>query len=480
MISPTPGREGGNVGMMFVGSLFAIFGFCGLALELSQVYNRKMEMQSAADTVALAAALELNGTAAGVTKALQKVAERFSGPPGGLTYRYSNSAMAWSDAAIKFGSSPDGPWVDAGTAASNPNGLLYAKVDTADLDSTYGEVNTVFMQALSAALATVSTSAQAIAGRSAIKVTPLGLCVMRPEAGRNHNATGELEEYGFRRGVSYDLMQLNPGPGTSAGLTYLINPQAPPGSAGPAPSSDATTVAPFVCTGTMAMARVTGGPLTVSSPFPLVDLFSQLNSRFGTYSAPCNAYSAPPDANVKAYTFNGGNVPWMNAAPTVQAAALTIDTKRWTIVGPDTTPAGTLAGAYGPLWSYAKAAKFSSYVPGVPEPSGGYSTFSTSDWQTLLYTVGQPKASAGYPATTPYAGSGGANFLAPPGGLKGVRDRRVLNVPLLACPVSGSSATVLGIGKFFMTVPATSTTLYAEFAGLVPEQSLGIRLELFK
>jgi hypothetical protein len=58
-----------------------------------------------------------------------------------------------------------------------------------------------------------------------------------------------------------------------------------------------------------------------------------------------------------------------------------------------------------------------------------------------------------------------------------------LNVPLLSCPVAGGSnvsATVLAIGKFFMTVPATSTTIHAEFAGVVPEQSLGGPVELFQ
>jgi hypothetical protein len=47
----------------------------------------------------------------------------------------------------------------------------------------------------------------------------------------------------------------------------------------------------------------------------------------------------------------------------------------------------------------------------------------------------------------------------------GIKYRRVLNIPLLECPVSGSSAKVLAIGKFFMTVQATSAILSAEFVG---------------
>jgi hypothetical protein len=57
-------------------------------------------------------------------------------------------------------------------------------------------------------------------------------------------------------------------------------------------------------------------------------------------------------------------------------------------------------------------------------------------------------------------------------------------VPLLACSPSAPAganvnATVIGIGKFFMTVPATEDSLIAEFAGLIPEQSLSGQVELY-
>ena len=73
------------------------------------------------------------------------------------------------------------------------------------------------------------------------------------------------------------------------------------------------------------------------------------------------------------------------------------------------------------------------------------------------------------------------NFSAPSAGHKpGGKGRRVLNVPLLNCSVMPSdSATVLAIGKFFMTVPATETTLAAEFAGAVPVDKIGGKVGLF-
>jgi Flp pilus assembly protein TadG len=462
-------REGGVIAIMMAGALFVIFAFCSLALELSQAYNRKVEMQNVADTAAVAAAYELDGTPAGINRAAQKAAARFSaGAPSQLTYQYGTQNMSWSDSAIEFGTTPRGPWTsfDSAAAKAAPNGLLYVKVDTSGLDSAYGEMNTLFMRVVSNSQDTVSVSAHAVAGRIGIGVTPLGICAMRPEASRNRN--GELEQFGFRRGVSYDLMQLNP-QATTVGQTFLIDPLVAPGTTG-ASASDINTVAPFVCTGTMGVARVTGGAVSVSSPFPLGTLYDHLNSRFDSYSAttaPCSPDSAPPDTNVKPYTFN--SITWMTPAPAGQSAALsTADGKRWTVAGPDPTPTGTTAGQYGVLWSYAKAVNYAA-----SPPSGGYTPYNVTSWNTL-YDPGQPKANS-YPSAPPYFKIAYAKAPTHPG----LADRRVLNVPLLSCPVSGNAATISAIGRFFMTVPADSTHLYAEFAGLADEQTLRAQVKLF-
>jgi Flp pilus assembly protein TadG len=467
-------REDGAVAIMFLGFLPVIIGFCGLALELAQVYNRKIEMQNVADTAALAAAFELDGTSTGISNAVQKASARFTAAaPSELTYGYSTARMDWSDSAIEFSTTPRGPWISYASAAAkaSPNGLLYVKVDTGGLDASYGQVNTVLMQFLSKDLATVSTGASAIAGRSGIAVTPLGICIMRPEASRNRN--GELEEYGFRRGISYDLMQLNPG-ATTGGQTFLIDPFIGPGASGSL-TSDTKSIAPFVCTGTMAVARVTGGAVSVSSPFPIGTLYQHLNSRFDSYTAataPCSPDSAPPDTNIKAYAYNTtGAVPWMSTALTRQEAApSTADGKLWTVAGPDPTPSGTTAGQFGVLWSYAKAVNYAA-----SPPAGGYTAYDTSSWSTL-YNPGQPKAAASYPSVPPYFKTG---YTKSPTHM-GMPNRRVLNVPLLSCPVSGNSATISGIGRFFMTVPSDGTHLYAEFAGLVQEQTLRVQVRLYQ
>ncbi|WP_426178361.1 hypothetical protein [Massilia sp. TWR1-2-2] len=146
-----------------------------------------------------------------------------------------------------------------------------------------------------------------------------------------------------------------------------------------------------------------------------------------------------------------------------------------------------------PLWSYAKAVPYSSYTArnGV-EPSAGYfpfpATASTSSWLTLYPSAAPfpgtaPKVS--YPATTPYLTTSDANYYQSAGAAMSPskQHRRVLNVPLLQCPLSttGSiSANVLGIGRFYMTVPATSTSVKVEFAGLMRDQNIDGEVELMQ
>ncbi|WP_288379775.1 pilus assembly protein TadG-related protein [uncultured Massilia sp.] len=469
-----PDRQDGAVAVMAVGAIVILCGFCSLALDLSRVYNRKIELQSVVDAAAVSAAIELDGTKAGLTRAAQKAASLFAIPVvyGGPSYGYSQEAMEWSSDAIKFAATPNGPWLSSTDAASKtvPNGLLFVKIDTAGLDPSYGEVRTLFLPVISDGEPILSTSASAVAGASAVSVMPFAVCAMHGD--EKHSRNGELEEFGFRRGVSYDLMQLNP-EASGAGQTFLVHPYGGPGAASTSPV-DFNTVAPSICTGVMGIARVMGGRVPVSSPFPLNDYHEQFNSRFDSYTAPCTADTAPPDRNIKQYKFNDGSVPWMAATAKGQASDLhedTVNHKRWTVAGPYPSPPGTTAAQYGPLWSYAKAVKYAD-----PAPTGGYVAYLTSNWKDL-YTPGEPGAKSTYPSGTPYTTAGATYGESP--SRTGVRDRRVLNVPLLACPVAENRATVKGIGRFFMTVKADGTHLYAEFAGLAEEQMLRTRVRLY-
>ncbi|WP_082493539.1 pilus assembly protein TadG-related protein [Massilia sp. Leaf139] len=476
-------RQEGAFAIMCAGSLIVMLGMCAVALDLGQMYNRKAELQGMAKAVALAAAGQLDGTVVGVTSALTKAAAIAA------TYRHTyGSSYTWTDSAVRFSKSPApaGDWISAEGAKAQPAEVYYVEVDTTRLNDGSGTGTTFMAGVLSPALSSFTISDRAIAGRANLKITPLAICAMSPDPGGLRTNPGppplaELVEFGFRRGVSYDLMALNPN-GTG-GENFVVDPFALPGKPYSSANTTPSKVGPSVCAGKIWAPGVMGAPIHVSRPFPLASLFNQLNSRFDDYaSGECNPNGAPPDFNIK--PFSRATVAWMGHTGNQTAKPYTDGGRAETVADPLATPAGTTADNYGVLWSYAKPAKYISYSAGSSEPKNGYATFGTNDWGSLY----KPKPTvSNYPAgsNTPYQATFGNNYSAPAAARLAMSQvgRRVLNIPLLSCPVPAGAdvtATVLGIGRFFMTIPATSTTISAEFAGTIPESALVGKVELFQ
>lgn len=459
------GAEAGAIAIMTPFVLILMLAMVGMALDLSRSYNRKTELQNLADAAALAAAATLDGTSAGIDRATAA-----AGRISGYNYSYNTAPISWSSAALKFGTDANGGsggWADGATAKLNPSKMFFARVDTSDLAPVFGKIDNYFMPVLSSALATTTVSASAVAGRDSLNVLPLAICA-NSNTDASQLATGELVEFGFRRGVGYNLMNLNPGGRTPE--NFLVNPIALPGTVGTSMLGRMDIVGPFVCTGRMAIPTLGGGEVTVERGFPIGSLYTHLNSRFGDVTS-CQPATAPADPNIRSYDLT--NATWMKYRPDGQSAnVLTSPNPLLTVAE---RPTGATQTAYGPLWSYAKAAKYASYVAnGGVEPAAGYATFSTTDWSTL-YNPGKPVAQS-Y-SSTPYQANGGGTTYQP------YRNTRVLNIPLLRCPVAAgasSTAAVLGIAKFFMTVPATSSALYAEFAGMNTEAALGGNARLYR
>ena len=463
------GRQNGAVSILFAGTLLFIFALMALALDLSRVFNRKVDLQVVADVTAMAAAQNLVGTAAGIDTARAAAALAVAQQK----YDYGSTDVPWSDAAMQFSTSPNAGWISADAAKANPGPIKFVRVDTTALDM--GSLSTYFLRIISKDLAEIDTRAEAVAGRSTLKVTPLAICAMSTNPAASRPPSGELVEYGFRRGVAYDLMQLNPNGATPA--NFVLNPID---SSTSGESISPAVVGPFVCAGKMPSLGIVGEQVTAVQPFPIALLHEQLNSRFGEYAGgACDFRSAPPDANIKDFVYSSKEL-WMHQKPTDQIPASIIhEGKLMTVADPVPPPASNTAASYGQLWTYAKPVPFSSYIAGLPEPDAGYTTFPQNKWHEL-YAPGEPKPKS-YPSATPYMTTG-VHLTKPPTTFgKPLRNRRVLNVPLLACPVAlGSKATVVAIGKFFMTVPATATSVHAEFAGIASERTLGGAVEFYK
>ncbi|RJG03664.1 pilus assembly protein TadG-related protein [Noviherbaspirillum sedimenti] len=495
-------RQKGAVAIVFGLSVVTLFAMGGVVLDLGHLYVAKAELQNAADAAALAGAKDLNETPAGIDSAVlqaQGIAQKNK-------YNFSTDVtLALTN--IEFGPSPDGPWSSVGAAKANPQGKTFIKVDTG---AKY--LNTYLMRVAGAAFNTVNTSGFAVAGRYVTDITPIGVCAVDPAnktAKYTYPTTGqtELVEFGFRRGVTYDIFGLNPlGGGPSD--PYLINPvDAPPVGCNPAHSS-ANFTAPFLCGGNSAVISSGVGQVYTNTGLT-ASLAESLNSRFGDYkpSGKCIPASAPPDTNIREYPCKGpssdprcvNTTPsstWMepggSTLPSWQSVEVNAAKKpkyQLPAAGPTPVPSADPAlfaqfAKYGVLWSYGPAYQADASTP----PKAGaaftpleanlnpmYNATAINYFDTANYPAA---AGAGFPAGTPaapYNQTSGLYFQS--GGAAGIRNRRILNIVLVDCrvPAVGSASCgrmdAVGIGRFFMQTKADFTSspkrLDLEFAGLI-------------
>ncbi len=458
----TPHRQRGAVALMFGLTLVVLLGVGGLVLDLGHLYVVKSELQNGADSAALAGAKEINLSAAGINAAAAKA----------ITFSQRNkfnfsSDLTINNSNIAFGSTPDGPWFSVGEAAASPAGKTFIKVDTGTKT-----VSTYLMGV--AGIPTIATSGVAVAGRFVVDITPLGLCALnatrftaRPTTpAAPAVAQSELVEFGFRRGVTYDMLKLAEVAGPADPM--LLNAVDSPPTACSASHSSANFTAPFLCQGNSAVANnatevyantgVSAGPVEKA-----------LNSRFNQFGggSPCLPATAPPDINVRPYDFDDasfGAASWMNTIQARQSQVIT--------AGIPADPMGGI-NQVGVLWTYSRPVRAvgsaGAYTPGA--------AFDTADWDEL-YFAGLD-ATAAYPTganPSPYAQTSAPYFLAPTIN-PGAPNRRLMNMAIVDCDGVGSGAMsckklpILGVGRFFLQRPAaltgSSKGIFVEFAGLI-------------
>jgi hypothetical protein len=226
-----------------------------------------------------------------------------------------------------------------------------------------------------------------------------------------------------------------------------------------------TTIKPFFCAGSIAYATLRAGGSVHVMPRGSTEVHEWLNSRFEAYTGDgCAPGGAPPDSNVR--EFVGSNVTWMTTTlPAAQPLPAT--SPRMTIADPATVPANVRAGDYGPLWVYNKPAKYVSATTGA---GASPTFFAIGNWTALYQTTAAPAMTN--PTTLTYPDPPYTQRVTAASGTLKFAGRRLLNLPLLDCATAGATATVLGIGRFYMTSKATAASVYGEFAGLASESSM--------
>jgi Flp pilus assembly protein TadG len=462
-------RQRGAVAIMFGLTLVVLFGFMALVFDLGRTYVVRTELQNAADAAALAGAKDLNQKLAGVTQAIATV--KAIGLQNDTKFSFKGAGIVITDAMISVSSCPyTCTWTQASTIASDAQAAdkTFLKVDipSDNLATFFAGI---------AGNATTRTYGLAVAGFYVREITPIGICAIDLQKGgtRTSAAGTELTEFGFRRGVAYNIMEL--GPLAGSGQPYLLNPVDTWGSPACDPShSSANYTAPFICTGTSAAIGTVPGNVFGNTGYSVGPIEVALNSRFKVNSC------APQDANVKTYAFDdsdpGSPKGWMEPDPSQQTISNDPATDR-PFVNPPTF------ADYGVLWTYNRAVKAVGTSPnataGVP--------FTLADWPALY---GGAADSAIYPHTPdgilvePYNTLSGDYFASPPV-TPGKRDRRVLNLAIVNCPGTGtgcnSTIPIVGIGRFFMQVEADlPKSIEAEFAGLIDPLPPPTDIRLYK
>lgn len=426
-------RQGGAVAIILGIVIVMLIAFVGLALDIGHLYNRKVELQNAADAAALAGARELNGTADGVAAAaVQAIAlaaanrSDFGATPVAIT----NDEIAFSD-------SPDGPWVSVADAIGAPENLFFIEVDTTGI--AQGTRPTWFMRAVSAAFNDATTFGRAVAGRTFCEGLPIFTC---PRPG------GTAPNYGFVKGTSYRL-------------AYSASGEIGPGNIGwmdPVPP-DATKLIigademrDVLCFGkTYCLATGTYTTLTQPAFDPMMDA---LNTRFNIYQGTLNkaTYRAacPSDTNIRNFGYDvvdgDSAVDWL-ATP---AAKQSLD---------ETEAVNATGDPRVVHWA------------GVRPNSGDTPTVLPANYPSA------GSGTAGDFSGTPYGQTSGSYSEAPPPGATTQAGRRLITLGIASgCPVGGGSGNpveIVTFARFLMQRTAVGTGgpsergMFLEFIGTV-------------
>lgn len=190
-------RQRGYVLIALTFGLVFLLGMCGLAVDIGRMYVTKSEAQSFVDSSAFSAALQLDGTAAGITRATTAVANNPK------QWQFQNSAF--TNVQTQFATSANGPWVANPNPATN---YYFAQVQTTVNLPMY------LIGALGSSSSTIAASA--VAGPVATTSVPGGEFPFSPYT-RAASPDNPSDPYGYQIGNDYTLRWGAPGNNTTCG-----------------------------------------------------------------------------------------------------------------------------------------------------------------------------------------------------------------------------------------------------------------------
>src|SRR5579872_2513915 len=190
------GQRGYVLIALTLGLVF-ILGMAGLAVDIGRMYVTKSEAQSFVDSAAFSGALQLDGTAAGITRAQTAV--------GNNPKKWEFQNDAFTNVQTAFGTSSTGPWVANPSPATN---YYFVQVQTTVSLPMY------LIGALGSTSSTIA--AGAVAGRTGTTGVPGGEFPFSPYT-RAASPDNASDPFGYQVGNDYTLRWGAPGTNTNCG-----------------------------------------------------------------------------------------------------------------------------------------------------------------------------------------------------------------------------------------------------------------------
>jgi Flp pilus assembly protein TadG len=190
-------RQRGYVLIALSLGLVFILGMAGLAVDIGRMYVTKSEAQSFVDSASFSAALQLDGTSAGITRAQNAVTNNPK------KWEFQNDSF--TNVQTAFGTSATGPWVTNPNPATN---YYFAQVQTTVSLPMY------LIGALGSPSSTIA--AGAVAGRAGTSGVPGGEFPFSPYT-RAASPDNASDPFGYQVGNDYTLRWGAPGNNTTCG-----------------------------------------------------------------------------------------------------------------------------------------------------------------------------------------------------------------------------------------------------------------------